>query len=108
MATLHIRSGAQQRLEQRMLNRIETEVAQPIQDEAVRITTAEAVDTGLMAASWRIGRRLKAVVVGDTARSPEGAPYPAFVEHGYRHHQSGRHIPARRILARAVQTARRT
>ncbi len=108
MATLHIRSGAQQRLEQRMLGRIEREIAQPIQDEAVRITTAEAVDTGLMAASWRIGRRVKIVVVGNTAHSPEGAPYPYFVDQGYRHHRSGRHIPARRILARAIQTARRT
>ncbi len=108
MATLHIRPGARQRLEQRMLGRIEAEVAQPIQDEAVRITAAEAVDTGLMAASWRIGRRPQWIVVGDTAHSPEGAPYPAFLEFGYRHHRSGRHMPARRILARAIATARRT
>lgn len=108
MATLNIRSGAQQRLERQMLNRIEREIASPIQDEAARITAAEAVDTGLMAASWRVGRRFKSVVVGNTARSPEGARYPYFVDQGYRHHQSGRHIPARRILARAIATARRT
>lgn len=107
MATLHIRSGAQQRLEQRMLGRIRTEVAEPIQTEAVRITVAEAVDTGLMAASWRIGTRPRIITVGNTAHSPERAPYPAFLEHGYRH-RSGRHMPARRILARAIQTTRRT
>jgi hypothetical protein len=108
MATLHIRSGAQQRLERRMLDRVEREVAHPIQAEAARITAAEAVDTGLMAASWRIGRRLRSVVVGNTAHSPQRARYPAFLEFGYRHHQSGRHMPARRILARAIATAPRT
>lgn len=107
MVELHIRSGAADRLERRMLGRIQAEVAQPIQDEAVRITAAEAVDTGLMAASWRIRRRIKVVSVGNTARSPKRAPYPAFLEHGYRL-RSGRHMPARRILARAIQTARRT
>ncbi len=83
-------------------------LAEPIQDEAARITAAEAVDTGLMAASWRIGRKVKVVTVGNTAHSPQRSPYPAYLEHGYRHHQSGRHIPARRILARAIATARRT
>lgn len=89
-----------------MLGRIEREVADPIQDEAVRITAAEAVDSGLMAASWRVVPQPRSVLVANKAFSEDNhAPYPAFQEHGYRHHQSGKHMPARHILARAIDIA---
>ena len=82
-----------------------------VQDEAVRITYAEAVDTGLMAASWRIRPLLRGgwvVRVINTARSPapERAPYPYFQNFGWRT-RSGRHIPGKHILERSIDAARR-
>lgn len=107
MAHLTVKPGADGRLERdpRILAAIRRRYGEPIQDNAARITAAEAVDTGLMAASWRIRTTARSVQVGNTAHSPEGFPYPAAVEFGYRHH-SGRHMPARRILARAIDLAR--
>lgn len=86
------------------------EIAERVQARAAQITAAEAVDTGLMAASWRVrtipSPRGWTARVYNTAESIEGFPYPAAVEHGFRHHRSGRHIPGRHILLRSVDAAR--
>lgn len=87
-----------------MLPLVERDIAGPVQDEAVRITVAEAVDTGLMAASWRVRRLPRAVRVGNTAESERDFPYPQAVEWGFRT-RNGRHIPGKRILGRATTTA---
>jgi hypothetical protein len=82
-----------------------------VQDEAVRITSIEAVDTGLMTASWRLRPRLErkgwVVRVINTARSepPERASYPYFQEFGWRT-RNGRHIPGKHILTRSIDAAR--
>lgn len=86
------------------------DIAERVQDEAVRISTAEAVDTGRYAASWRItdvssGRRIT-LRVHNTARDPEsGYNYPLHaIEFSWRH-RSGRHMPGRYILLRSVSAA---
>ncbi len=89
------------------IRRAVLKVAEAVQGEAVRLTAAELVDTGLMAASWRItdvsGPRRITYRVHNKARSPDGdANYPYFHEFGYRHWPSGRHVPARRVLQRAA------
>lgn len=85
-------------------------MAERVQARAAQITAAEAVNTGLMAASWRVHAALEGrgwrVRILNHARSPEGAPYPVFQEFGWRHHRSGRHIPGKRILGRALDAAR--
>lgn len=88
------------------------DVAEKIQDEAVRITFNEAVDTGLMAASWRVRERVErrrwVVRVLNTAKNRESSPpfgYPFVQEFGWRT-QSGRHIPGKHILARSIGAAR--
>lgn len=85
------------------------ELASPIQDEAVRITVAEAVDTGLMAASWKVepirlpDRWMVRVWNSATNREPGGDdfPYPIVQEFGWRT-SNGREIPGKRILGRAI------
>ncbi len=81
-----------------------------IQDEAVRLTAAELVDTGLMASSWRItdvtGPSGVTYRVHNTARSEDDANYPLFHEWGFRHH-SGRHIAGHHIALRSIDAARR-
>ena len=71
--------------------------------EAIK-AVAEAntpVDTGRMKASWRVRAAVKDgrawVRVLNTARSPEGYPYPAALEF------VTRRIKKRRILGRAVE-----
>ncbi len=85
-------------------------VADLIQDEAVRLTAAELVATGLMAASWRITdistNNAPAFRVHNTARSAEGTNYPLLHEHGFRHH-SGKHVAGRHIAGRSIDAARR-
>lgn len=85
-------------------------IAEKVQDRAVQITAAEAVDTGLMAASWRIDRVQGPngwiVRVWNSARSPEGHPYPCRIEWGFHHHRSGKHVAGRRILGRSLDAAR--
>lgn len=85
-------------------------IGEKVQDEAVRISTAEAVDTGLYAASWRVvvirNGQTTAVRVLNTAKSVAGFPYPSAIEHGFRHHRSGRHIRGRHILLRSLNAAR--
>ncbi len=87
-------------------------IAGNVQDEAVRITFAEAVDTGLMAASWRLRPRREpkgwVVRVINTARSepPERFPYPYVQEYG-RETENGQHIPGKFILTRSIDAARR-
>lgn len=85
------------------------QLVEPIQDEAVRITAAEAVDTGLMAASWKIepiltpqGWMLR-IWNSATNREPGGDdfPYPIVQEFGW-NTRNGRHIEGRRILGRAL------
>ncbi len=94
-------------------------LAEPVQDEAVRITAAEAVDTGLMAASWRLttwraggawrvriynkatageARRLKGLTHG----LDDDYAYPLSIEFGYFNRRANRHIAGRRILGRAL------
>jgi hypothetical protein len=81
-----------------------------IQDGAVRLTAAELVDTGLMAASWRVtdvsGPSGVTYRVHNTARSGEGANYPLLHEWGFRHH-SGKHVAGHHIALRSIDTARR-
>ncbi len=84
------------------------QLAEPIQDEAVRITAAEAVDTGLMAASWRItewrtadGWRVQIYNRATNKDSEPPFPYPLAQEVGWRT-RNGRHIPGKRILGRAI------
>jgi hypothetical protein len=84
------------------------QLAEPIQDEAVRITAVEAVDTGLMAASWRITSwrsggtwRVRIFNRAVNRDSTPAAPYPLFVEIGHRT-RNGRHVPGKRILGRAL------
>lgn len=89
------------------------DLASPIQDEAVRITAAEAVDTGLMAASWKIEPILTPsgwmirVWNSATNRDPGGDnfPYPIVIEWG-RRTRNGKHIEGLRILGRALAAAR--
>lgn len=85
-------------------------IGEKVQAEAVRISTAEAVDTGLYAASWRVTvfkhGQATAVRVLNTAKSIQGYPYPASLEFGFRHHRSGRHIRGRHILLRSLNAAR--
>lgn len=83
--------------------------AEPIQDEAVRTTAVEAVDTGLMAASWKIEPILTPqgwmvrVWNSATNREPGGDdfPYPIVIEHG-RLTSNGKHVEGLRILGRAL------
>ncbi len=84
------------------------QLAEPIQDEAVRITATEAVDTGLMAASWRItswrsGGTWRVRVYNRATNKQEDPPfpYPLAQEVGWRT-RNGRHIPGKRILGRAL------
>lgn len=81
------------------------DLASPIQDDAVRTTVAEAVDTGLMAASWKIEPlRLPdrwMVRIWNSARSEDDFPYPIVVEGG-RRTRNGKHIEGLRILGRAL------
>ncbi len=85
------------------------QLAEPIQDDAVRITAVEAVDTGLMAASWKVEPILTPqgwmvrVWNSATNREPGGEnfPYPIAQEWGWRT-QSGRHVEGKRILGRAI------
>ena len=85
-------------------------IAEKIQARAAQLNAAELVDTGLMTASWRVttfrGPRGWVARVYNTAKSPEGAPYPLYHEFGFRHHQSGKHIPGKHILARSIDAAR--
>lgn len=85
-------------------------IAEKIQARAAQLSAAEAVDTGLYAASWRVttfhGPKGWVARVRNTARSEQNYPYGVALEFGYRHHQSGRHIPAKRILARSIDAAR--
>ncbi len=85
-------------------------VASQIQDEAVRLTAAELVDTGLMAASWRVtdvsGPSGVTWRVHNMARSEDDANYPLFQELGFRHH-SGRHVAGHHILLRSIDAGRR-
>lgn len=88
------------------------EIAERVQARAAQITAAEAVDTGLMAASWRVemippGRQWIARVL-NTATNKESDPpfpYPVAQEWGWRT-RHGRHIPGKRILGRALDAAR--
>lgn len=84
------------------------QLAEPIQDEAVRITAAEAVDTGLMAASWRLTTwrsggtwRIRVYNSALNRESTPAYPYPVGQEFGWRT-RNGRHIPGKRILGRAL------
>lgn len=84
------------------------QLAEPIQDEAARITAAEAVDTGLMAASWRITSwrsggtwRVRIYNRAVNRESTPAFPYPLAQELGWRT-RNGRHIAGRRILGRAL------
>ncbi len=85
------------------------QAADRVKTEAVRITVAEAVDTGLMAASWRVttnpAPRHWIVRIYNAAQSPEDFPYPYVQEYGWRTLR-GRHIPGKHMLARAGQAAR--
>lgn len=85
-------------------------IAEKIQDSAVQITAVEAVDTGLMAASWRVemipAPRRWIARVFNKARSEDDHPYPIRIEWGWRHHRSGKHIAGRHILARSIDAAR--
>jgi hypothetical protein len=95
------------------VRRVVHHTASLIQDEAVRLTAAELVDTGLMTASWRItdvsGPSGVTYRVHNTARAPEeegGGNYPLFHEHGFLHN-SGKHIAGHHIALRSVDAARR-
>jgi hypothetical protein len=85
------------------------QLAEPIQDEAVRITAAEAVDTGLMAASWKVESILTPrgwmvrIWNSATNREPGGEnfPYPIVIEFG-RTTSTGKHVEGLRILGRAL------
>lgn len=85
------------------------DLASPIQDDAVRITSVEAVDTGLMAASWKVEPILTPagwmvrVWNSATNREPGGEnfPYPIAQEWGFRTH-NGKHVEGKRILGRAI------
>lgn len=85
-------------------------VAEKVQARAAQITAAEAVDTGLMAASWRV-EMIPApsgwiARVYNKAVSEDDHPYPARIEFGWHHHRSGKHIAGRRILGRALDAGR--
>lgn len=81
------------------------QLAEPIQDDAARINSTDAVDTGLMTASWRIEPILTAsgwmVRIHNTAESEDGFKYPLVIEFG-RTTENGRHIEGLRILGRAL------
>lgn len=103
-------SGIRELVNSREIEAALLRIGEKVQDEAVRISTAEAVDTGLYAASWRVTvirqGRTTAVRVLNTAKSVAGFPYPAAIENGFRHHRSGRHIRGRHILLRSLNAAR--
>lgn len=81
------------------------QLVEPIQDEAARTTALEAVDTGLMAASWKIEPLLTPqgwmVRIWNSAQSEDGYEYPVAQEFGWRT-QSGSHVEGKRILGRAL------
>ncbi len=85
-------------------------IAEKIQARAVELTVAEAVDTGLMAASWRVttfrGPRGWVARTYNSARADgDGAHYAIFQEFGWRT-RSGRHVPGKHILGRSIDAAR--
>ncbi len=100
--------GIRRLFESDAMERALRQLAEPIQDEAVRITAAEAVDTGLMAASWRLTTwrqggtwRIRIYNRAVNRRETPPFPYPLAQELGWRT-RSGRHIPGKRILGRAL------
>jgi hypothetical protein len=111
MARLVMRPRAQQTVESLEGVRQSTHhTAELIQDEAVRLTAAELVDTGLMAASWRVtdvsGPSGITYRVGNRARSEDDVNYPLLHEWGFRHH-SGKHVAGHHIALRSIDAARR-
>lgn len=111
MARVVMKSGWGQRLlAERGVRGGIKDVAEKIQDRAVEINVAEAVDTGLMAASWRVTEVPNGpsylMRVHNTARSrprsgdPGGANYPYFLEVGTRH------MRAYHIALRSIDAAR--
>ncbi len=81
------------------------QLAEPIQDDAARINSTDAVDTGLMTASWRIEPILTPngwmVRIHNTAKSEDGFGYPEVIEFG-RRTENGKHVEGLRILGRAI------
>lgn len=86
-------------------------IADKVHARAAQITAAEAVDTGLMAASWRVttfqGPGGWVARVYNTARASGGSGdfYGVYQEFGWRT-RNGRHIPGKRILGRALDAGR--
>ncbi len=101
-------SGIRRLFESDAIERARRQLAEPIQGEAVRITAAEAVDTGLMAASWRLttwrqGGTWRIRIYNRAVNRDQTPPYeyPLSQEFGWRT-RNGRHIPGKRILGRAL------
>ena len=74
--------GIRALFESSAMERALKQLAEPIQDEAVRITAAEAVDTGLMAASWRLatwrsGGTWRVRIFNQATNKRESPPAPA-------------------------------
>lgn len=73
-------------------------VGEPIK---ARAEVNTPIDTGRMKASWELVSRGRGRIrVQNTARSPEGAPYPVFVEFGTSR------MAAQHVLGRAIDAAR--
>jgi hypothetical protein len=101
-------TGIRRVMESDAMERALRQLAEPVQDEAVRITAAEAVDTGLMAASWRLTTWRQGgtwrIRIYNRATNKDSQPpfaYPLAQELGWRT-RNGRHIPGKRILGRAL------
>lgn len=104
--------GIDQLLASRSIEQAIKDIAEKIQTRAAQLAAAEAVDTGLYAASWRVttflGRRGWVARVHNKARSrsPENYNYPLLaLEYSWRS-RAGRHIPGKHILARSIDAAR--
>lgn len=106
MARVVMKSGWEQRLlAERGLRGGIKDVAEKIQGRAVEINSVEAVDTGLMTASWRVTEVLTGASflmrIHNRARDSESNfNYPLAVEVGTRY------MRALHILLRSIDAAR--
>ncbi len=105
MARVVMKSGWEQRLlADRGIHNGISDVAEKIQARAAQINSVEAVDTGLMTASWRVTEvhsgRTFFCRMHNTARSETGFNYPLALEWG------NSRVRAYHIAMRSIDAAR--
>lgn len=99
------RDGIRRMLQDPGIRQACTDTAEAIQNQVVQLNAVEAVDTGLMTASWRVtdlsGPSGVTIRVHNTARSEDDYNYPLAIEVGNSRFR-GRHL-----LLRSIDAARR-